>query len=110
MELIADKIMYEDLKNARKVNEIIAVINALETAGRNQVVVEKLKKFIGYKKDGKVKRHINLYEIASTKRLDPPRTLGFDKKDAIKAVIRLGELDTQKQLGEVSIKWEKEVS
>lgn len=110
MELITDKIMYEDLKNARKVNEIIAVINALETAGRNSEVVERLKKSIGYKKDGKVKRHVNLHEIAPTKRLDPPGTLGFDKKDAIKAIIRLGELDTDKQLGEVLIQWEKEVS
>lgn len=110
LELIADKIMYEDLKNARKVNEIIDVILALEATGGDRRVIENLKKSIGYEKNGRVKRHINFYEIAPSKRLEPPGTLGFDNKDAIAEIIRLGEYDTEEQLADVLIKWAKKVS
>lgn len=110
MELITEKIMYEDLKKARKVNEIIEVINALETTGGNPALVEKLKKSIGYKKDGRIKRHINLYEIAPSQRLDPPGTLGFDNKDAIRDIMRLGELDAEEQLANLFADWEGRAS
>ena len=109
MELITDKIMYEDLKNARKVNEIIEVIQVLESAGGNSAIIEKLKESIGYQKDGRVKRRVNLIEIAPSKRLDPPGTLGFDNKTAIQEIIRLGGLDAKKQLGAYEV-WETEVS
>ena len=101
VELITDKIMYEDLKNARKINEIIDVILALEASGANPQVIKNLKKSIGYEKNGQVKRHVNFYEIAPSKRLEPPGTLGFEKTDAIKQIIRLGERDAEEQLGEV---------
>ncbi len=107
LELIADKIMYEDLRNARKVDDIIDVILALEATGGDRRVVENLKKSIGYEKNGRIKRHINFYEIAPSKRLEPPGTLGFDKKDAIAEIIRFGEYDAEEQLADVLIKWSK---
>lgn len=105
VELITDKIMYEDLKNARKINEIIDVIMALEATGANDQIVQNLKKSIGYEKNGQIKRHVSFYEIAPSKRLEPPGTLGFDKKDAIQDIIRLGEQDAEEQLNDVLVEW-----
>lgn len=98
VELITDKIMYEDLKNARKINDIIDVIMALQASGTNTALVRKLKNSIGYAKNGKIKRHVNFYEIAPSKRLDPPGTLGFDQKGALLDIMRLGNEDARKQL------------
>lgn len=110
IELITDKIMYEDLKNAKKINDIIDVIMALENTGANAQIVQNLKKSIGYKKNGQIKRHVNFYEIAPSERLDPPGTLGFDNKEAIERIINLGEIDAENQLEDVLVEWDKEVS
>lgn len=98
IELITDKIMYEDLKNTRKINDIIDVIMALEVTDTNLGLVRKLKKSIGYDKNGKIKRHVSFYEIAPSKRLDPPGTLGFDQKEVLQDIIRLGKEDAREQL------------
>lgn len=110
IELITDKIMYEDLKNARRVNEIIDVIMALEASGGNTQIIQNLKKSIGYEKNGKIKRHVNFYEIAPSTRLDPPGTLGFDKQEAIERIIHLGEQDAKEQLEDVRVEWGRELS
>ncbi len=102
MELIFDKIMYEDLKKAKKTNEIIEVIKALEASGPNRELLEQLKTSIGYEKDGQVKRYINFYEIAPSQRLEPPGTLGFRNKKAIENIIKLGEKDARQQLASFS--------
>ena len=36
LELIFDKMMYEDLKNARKINDIVDVILQLQAAGQQK--------------------------------------------------------------------------
>ncbi len=53
--------MYEDLKKARKINEIIDVITALEKTNANKKLITKLKKSIGYSKNGEIKRKVNFY-------------------------------------------------
>lgn len=103
VELITDKIMYEDLKKARKINKIIDVIMALEAAGTNPQLVRNLKNTMGYQKNGRIKRYINFYEIAPLKRLDPPGTLGFDQKEVIDQVVKLGKDDAEEQLEGVFI-------
>lgn len=100
-ELILDKIMYEDLKKARKINQIIEVIEALEKAGGRRFLIQKLQKSIGFRKDGLIKRKINFYEIAPSRRLEPPGTFGFANKKAIREIMLLGARDAEKQLQEV---------
>ncbi len=107
MELILDKIMYEDLKKARKTNQIIEIINSLEKAGEPREIIEHLKNSIGYEKNGKIKQYIEFYEIAPSRRLDPPGTLGFDNQLAIREIIRLGEADADAQLENVVLKWNR---
>ena len=87
--MIMDKIMYEDLKNARKINSIIDVIKALESTGENKKLVKNLKASIGYDKNGQVKRKVEFYEIAPTVSLDPPGTLGFKDLEAIKKIMHI---------------------
>lgn len=98
IEMVTDKIMYEDLKNAKRINQVIDVINALEAADGNSKIVENLKESVGYRKGDHVKRHINFYEIAPSRRLEPPGTLGFDNKDAVRQIMALGEKDAERQL------------
>lgn len=97
-ELITDKIMYEDLKKARKINEIIDIILALEASGTHPHIVANLKKSIGYQKNGTIKRHVNFYEVAPSKRLEPPGTLGFHQTEVLRKIIRLGEMEAKEQL------------
>ncbi len=101
IELITDKIMYEDLKNARKINSIIEVIMALEATDGNRKIIEKLKTSIGYAKNGRIKRKVEFFEIAPSQRLEPPGTLGFEDIEAIKRIMKLGEADAREQLEEV---------
>lgn len=110
MEMIMDKIMYEDLKNARKINSIIDIIVALKSAGADEEIIERLKSSIGYSKNGRVKRKVEFYEIAPSERLDPPGTLGFENQDAIQKIIQLGKMDAEEQLKGTNITWGKEVS
>lgn len=110
IEMITDKIMYEDLKNARRINDIIDVVQALERAGENREIIDNLKNSIGYQRNGQVKRHVNFHEIAPSKRLVPPGTLGFENKSAIEEIIRLGERDAEEQLVDLRIEWAKRVS
>lgn len=98
VELISDKIMYEDLKKARKINEIIDIIHFLEAGGAHPRIVTGLKKSIGYQKNGKIKRRVNFYEIAPSTRLEPPGTLGFKQTDVLQELILLGELEAKEQL------------
>ncbi len=109
VELIMDKIMYEDLKQAKRINEIIDIIFALQAAGEHKLV-RRLKESIGYEKGDKIKRRVNFYEIAPSKRLDPPGTMGFADKEAIEAVMELGERDAKRQLAKASFGSKKRVS
>lgn len=109
VELIMDKTMYEDLKQAKRINEIIDVIFALQAAGEHKLV-RRLKESIGYEKHGKIKRHINFYEIAPSKRLDPPGTMGFANKKAIRAIMELGAKDAERKLAHVTFHERRRVS
>lgn len=110
IELITDKIMYEDLKNAQRINDIIDVIQALERSGGNKRIIENLKRAIGYQKGSKLKRRVKIHEIAPSRRLDPPGTLGFDDQEALKEIMLLGEKDAETQLGALSRNFRKIVS
>lgn len=110
IELITDKIMYEDLKNAKRINDIIEVIQTLEHSGANRRIIENLKKSIGYEKGSKLKRHVRFHEIAPTERLEPPGTLGFKDKEALERIIRLGEEDAENQLRDLTRGRRKRVS
>lgn len=98
LELILDKIMYDDLKNAKKINNIIDVIIALEETGGNAPLLAKLKESIGYEKNGHIKHRVNFCEIAPSERLDPPGTLGFDNKEALQKIMAMGEEDAKAAL------------
>ncbi|NLJ80710.1 MAG: hypothetical protein GX335_06785 [Firmicutes bacterium] len=102
-ELILDKIMYEDLKNARKINEIIEVIQVLRKSGKERLLIRKLEKSIGFRKNGQIKRRVNFYEIAPSQRLDPPGTFGFGDKKAIREIMLLGAEDGEKQLAQITL-------
>lgn len=104
-ELILDKIMYEDLKNARRINKVVAVIHELEKHGDSEAL-RNLKQAIGYEKGDRTKKHVNFHDIAPDDRLDPPGTLGFDQRDALHALIERGEEDAREQLRDVTpIRW-----
>lgn len=98
LELIGDKLMYEDMKKAKRINEVLEVISALEEAGNSPALVESLKKSIGYEQNGRVKRQVRIYEIFPSRSLEPPGTLGFHHKEAILEIMRLGAEDAKRQL------------
>jgi predicted acylesterase/phospholipase RssA len=98
LELIGDKLMYEDMKRAKRVNEVLEIISALKEAGNNPRLVESLKKAIGYEQDGRVKREVRIYEIFPSRNLEPPGTLGFHHREAILEIMRLGAEDATRQL------------
>lgn len=94
MELVLDKIMYEDLKTARRLNEIVASIEAFEEADPDSPALRRLKDAIKYDVEGRrMKAVVNFYEVAPARRLEPPGTLGFDQRDAIEEIMRQGEED-----------------
>lgn len=107
VELILDKIMYEDLKNARRTNAIISVIRQMEAQVPSEVL-ERLKEAIAYhkfdriKRETRTKREVELVDIAPSGRLDPPGTLGFDDAASIRRLIEMGERDAEEQMPDVS--------
>ena len=98
MELVLDTIMYEDVKHARQLNHIIAVIRRLEALGDDSPALQELKNAIRYEKNGRVKKQINICEVAPTDRLDPPGTLGFHNRKAILDIMKKGEDDARSVL------------
>lgn len=98
MELVLDTIMYEDVKHARQLNKIIAVIRRLESLGDDSPALQQLKDAIRYERNGRVKKEINICEIAPNDRLEPPGTLGFHNRQAILDIMKQGEADAKEQL------------
>jgi len=91
LDLILDSVMYEDLKQARRINDILRVINEIFPAGDPRA--EKLKQAAGIKKQGRSKHMVTITQVAPETVLIPPGTLGFEQKETIEKLIRLGEAD-----------------
>lgn len=102
LELILDRLMFEDLANARKHNELIAVIREMESRGEDGLV-DRLKAAIEYDEYGDSLHPVNFYDVAPAEPLDPPGTLGFDDEDALQRLIDMGEQDATEQLRHVHI-------
>ncbi len=107
LELIVDKIMYDDVQKAKKLNKIISVIRNLESLDSHNPALHELKEAINYEKKGRVKKQIIFHEIAPLDRLNPPGTLGFDKSQDIQRIMKQGESDGDAELVDVLINWDE---
>lgn len=94
--VMLDRLLYEDLREARRINEIVAIIE--QSPDPDGPVMRRLKAAIGYEKEGRRKRVVGLVEICPGHELDPPGTLGFDDREAIAAAMRAGYDDAHRVL------------
>lgn len=94
--LVLDRLLYEDLRRARLVNEIVRIIEA--DPDPDSVTVARLKAAIGYQKGGRRKVTVGLIEICPDRELAPPGTLGFDDREAIRRCMDLGYRDARRLL------------
>lgn len=93
LDMAVNHLMYGDLKQAEKINDIINIMNKYEDRLPPSFIKEMRKLYNLKYKGGK--RIINVKQIAPNRVLDPPGLKGFDKKDAIKNIIWEGEKDSK---------------
>ena len=98
LELALDRMMYEDVKKAKKLNKIIRCIRKLEKLKAEPELIQELKESINYEKNNRIKSIVRINEIAPSKRLEPPGTLGFDDIESIRKTMDLGKKDALTQL------------
>lgn len=96
IDLATNRLLYGDLHNAEKINRLIKLINRYEEKIPADFL-EKLYKLFGLK-TGDGKRIIRIKKIAPDKVLKPPGTIGFDKGEVLKGLIKRGEKDARKCL------------
>lgn len=94
--VMLDRLLYVDLREARRINEIVEIIE--QSRDPDGPLMRRLKAAIGYEQGGRRKRVVGLLEICPDRELDPPGTLGFGDREAIKAAIRAGYEDACREL------------
>lgn len=99
--LLLDRLLYEDLRRARLVNEILAIIEA--DPDPDGVTVARLKAAIGYEDGGRRKVAVGLTELCPDRDLTPPGTLGFDDLAAIRACMEQGYRDALRILAGTAV-------
>ena len=96
LDLASDKLMYGDLKNARKINKLISLLNRYQSELPQQFL-KQICQLFGLKSKGN-KKIINVKKIAPQDILTPPGLIGFNQIEVLKDLIRKGEKDTRKLL------------
>ncbi len=89
-------LMYGDLKQARKINKLIRIINRYEKKLPPDFVDE-LRELYGLKPEGE-KRIVYINRIAPEKSLNPPGTMGFGKRKILQELIKKGQKRARKCL------------
>lgn len=96
IDLATDKLMYGDLKNANKINNLIKLLNKY----RKQLPEEffnQICKLYGLKTDTG-KKILQIISIAPENFLKPPGVMGFKNSEALQNIIKKGKKDTRKIL------------
>ncbi|MFW5981932.1 MAG: patatin-like phospholipase family protein [Halanaerobiaceae bacterium] len=91
IELASNQLMYGDLKNVKRINNLIKLINKYQYSLPESFLIE-LRKIFGLKFKER-KRFIKIIEIAPDEILDPPGLKGFCYREAIKEIMKKGEND-----------------
>lgn len=94
--LMLDQVLYDDLREARRINKIVSIIE--ESPDPDSPLVQRLKKAIGYEQAGRRKRVVGLVEVCPQEELDPPGTFGFGNRQAISSIMAQGYQDAQRVL------------
>lgn len=102
--LLLDQALYDDLREARRINEIVSIIE--ESPDPDSLLMQRLKKAIGYQEAGRRKRVVGLLEVCPQEELDPPGTFGFGQRQAIASVMARGYEDAQRVLGRLALRRE----
>lgn len=95
--LILDQLLYEDVREARRINEIVSIIE--ESPNPDSPLIRRLKAAIGYEKEGRRKRVVGIVEICPQAELTPPGTFGFGDRAAIQKIMERGYQDALQVLG-----------
>ena len=94
--LMLDQVLYDDLRHARRINEVVSIIE--ESPDPSSLVVRRLKKAIGYEDAGRRKRVVGLVEVCPQQELDPPGTFGFGDRQAVAGIMARGYEDAARAL------------
>ncbi|HEY8497715.1 MAG TPA: patatin-like phospholipase family protein [Limnochordales bacterium] len=92
--MMLDRLMYEDLREARRINELVAAIEQFPEP--DAPLVRRLKAAIGYEEEGRRKRVVGLIEVCPDAELDPPGTFGFGDRQAVLAAMERGYQDARR--------------
>ena len=95
-DLATETMMYGDLKVAEKINKLLRLLYLYQDNLPSEFLQE-LKKIYKLKKDSG-KRIINIIKVAPDSILEPPGTVGFNNKGAIKDLIIKGRIDMKNVL------------
>ncbi len=93
LDMVANRLMYGDLKRAEQINQVINLLNKYQHRLPKNFVRE-MRQLYGLKYKGG-KRVIEIKQISPGKVLIPPGLRGFQQQNAIKDIIKKGEEDTK---------------
>lgn len=91
--LATETLMYGDFKKAEKINRLLQVINLYHNE-LPESFLEEIQKIYNLKKDSG-KRMISITKIAPDYILEPPGTIGFYNREAVKELIERGKKDME---------------
>ena len=91
IDLASNNLMYGDMKRAKKINQLLRLIDLYE-GELPDTFLSQLYDIFGLKR-GEGKRIVNIIKIAPDNILDPPGTMGFGQKQVIKELIKRGKKD-----------------
>ena len=98
--LMLDRLLYDDLREALRVNEVVGFLEQARRAGEGggDPLLRQLERRLGYTSGGRRKRQVEIVLICPSKELDPPGTFGFHDRRAVARALDQGYRDALEEL------------
>ena len=97
--LMLDRLLYDDLREALRVNEAVELLAQAEAMGiPDGAWLRRLRRLLGETASGRVKRRVDIVMICPRQELDPPGTFGFHDRRALRAALTAGYQDARATL------------
>ncbi len=96
IDLASNRLMYDDLKKAKKINQLLRILNRYEH-GLPAEFLSEIRKLYGLK-FGDGKKIIRVINLGPTQVLDPPGLMGFNRKKLLKELVIRGQRDARSLL------------
>lgn len=98
--LMLDRLLYEDLREALRVNELVGLLEQVRRASGDghDPLLRELERRLAYTSGGRRKRRVEIVLVCPSQELDPPGTFGFHDRSAVARALDQGYRDALQAL------------